>query len=208
VTDANREPVMIGQGSRRRPKTRIVAEDAEGRVIDLHAMRTTLGTNLARSGVAPQIAQRIMRHGDYRTTLRHYTVLGLTDTAKAVADLPAIGATVTEAATGICDANPQQYHQQCAQQYGREGVRAAARPAQGRAAPRSARVGLAAVAPDPERLVVAGGHEPVLFRRAAGGASRANPPASRSGGPLRAQRSPGHSDHPAHAPIARFLDEE
>ncbi len=108
VTDANGEPVMIGKGNRRRPKTRIVAEDAEGRVIDLHAMRTTLGTNLARAGVAPQIAQRIMRHGDYRTTLRHYTVLGLTDTAKAVAELPAIEPRQPEAATGTCDADPQQ----------------------------------------------------------------------------------------------------
>jgi hypothetical protein len=77
VLDADGKPVMIGKGKRRRPKMKIVTEDAEGRVVDLHAMRTTLGTNLARAGVAPQIAQRIMRHGDYRTTLKHYTVLGL-----------------------------------------------------------------------------------------------------------------------------------
>src|SRR5262245_56057002 len=43
-----------------------------------------LATNLARAGVAPQIAQRIMRHSDYRTTLKHYTVLGLRDTAAAI----------------------------------------------------------------------------------------------------------------------------
>ncbi len=30
VTDADGNPVMIGSGGRRRPKTRIVAEDAEG----------------------------------------------------------------------------------------------------------------------------------------------------------------------------------
>ncbi len=102
VTDAAGEPVMIGTGKRRRPKTRIACVDDEGRVIDLHALRTTLGTALARAGVAPQIAQRIMRHGDYRTTLRHYTVLGLTDTAGAVEALPSIGAApaTTAAATG------------------------------------------------------------------------------------------------------------
>jgi hypothetical protein len=61
-------------------------------VIDLHALRTTLGTQLARAGVAPQIAQRIMRHSDYKTTLTHYTVLGLTDTSRAVEALPAIRA--------------------------------------------------------------------------------------------------------------------
>ncbi|MCP3981429.1 MAG: tyrosine-type recombinase/integrase [bacterium] len=78
VKDENGEPVMVGKGTKRsplRPKTRIVTDDAEGRVIDLHALRTTLATQLARQGVAPQIAQQIMRHGDYRTTLEHYTKL-------------------------------------------------------------------------------------------------------------------------------------
>ena len=95
------------------------------RRLDVHAMRTTLGTNLARAGVAPQIAQRIMRHSDYKTTLQHYTVLGLTDTAGAIASLPSIEAPheASTAATGT-DANPQQYPRQCAQQYEREGVRA------------------------------------------------------------------------------------
>jgi len=116
VTDAAGGPVLIGKGERRRPKTRIVCEDAEGRVIDLHALRTTLGTQLARAGVAPQIAQRVMRHGDYRTTLAHYTVLGLTDTAGAVNALPVIGDPEVEAerATGTADAraggiDPPQY---------------------------------------------------------------------------------------------------
>jgi len=79
VTDPDGQPIMVGKDKRSRPKTRIVCEDAEGRVIDLHAMRTTLGTNLARIGVPPQIAQRIMRHSDYCTTQQHYTILGLTD---------------------------------------------------------------------------------------------------------------------------------
>ena len=38
---------------------------------DLHSLRIPLGTRLAREGIAPQIAQRIMRHADYRTTLKH-----------------------------------------------------------------------------------------------------------------------------------------
>jgi integrase len=102
VVGADGEPIMHGKGSRQRPKTRIVTEDAEGRVVDLHAMRTTLGTNLARAGVAPQLAQRIMRHSDYRTTLKHYTVLGLVDTAKAIRALPSIHETEPQAtaATG------------------------------------------------------------------------------------------------------------
>lgn len=100
MVDAEGEPIMVGK---RKPRqaTRIVAEDDEGRVIDLHALRTTLGTKLARAGVAPQIAQRIMRHGDYRTTLAHYTVLGLTDTAGAMAGVRIDGPSdQREAATG------------------------------------------------------------------------------------------------------------
>jgi len=121
IVDDNGKPVMIGKGKRQRPKTRIVTEDADGRVIDLHAMRTTLGTNLARQGVAPQIAQRIMRHSDYRTTLNHYTVLGLSDTAKAVDALPSIrtNSEQVKRATGTTDthvhdgddSNPQLYPQ-------------------------------------------------------------------------------------------------
>ena len=100
----------VGDLTRRKDFARagIPTEDAEGRVIDLHALRTTLGTQLARAGVAPQVAQRIMRHGDYRTTLKHYTVLGLVDTAKAVAQLPGVRAfgTDTAAATGTTDTAP------------------------------------------------------------------------------------------------------
>jgi integrase len=105
VLDADGKPVMIGKGKRARVKTKIVAEDEEGRVIDLHALRTTLGTQLARAGVTPQVAQRIMRHSDYRTTLKHYTVLGLTDTAAAMDRLPGIAPErVAQAATGTMDA--------------------------------------------------------------------------------------------------------
>ncbi|MCC6320303.1 MAG: site-specific integrase [Phycisphaerales bacterium] len=116
VLDADGKPVKIGTGKRERVKTRIVVEDDEGRVIDLHALRTTLGTQLARAGVTPQIAQRIMRHSDYRTTLKHYTVLGLTDTAAAMDRLPGVAPErQANAATGTTDSvpiDPQQYCQQ------------------------------------------------------------------------------------------------
>ena len=69
VTDSMGTPVMIGKGKRRRPKTRIVTADEQGRVIDLHAMRATLATNLARAGETPQIVQKILRHADVRALL-------------------------------------------------------------------------------------------------------------------------------------------
>ncbi|MFN8870316.1 MAG: tyrosine-type recombinase/integrase [Phycisphaerae bacterium] len=98
----------------------IPAKDAEDRVVDLHALRTTLGTALARAGVVPQVAQKVMRHSDYRTTLRHYTILGLSDTAGAVAKLPSIQTPGRHAATGTMHASAadaeghQRYCQQLA----------------------------------------------------------------------------------------------
>ncbi len=108
VLDADGKPIMIGEGTKAKPKMRIAFEDEDGRVIDLHSLRTTLGTQLARAGVAPQVAQRIMRHSDYKTTLKHYTVLGLTDTAAAVARLPGITCPESKAmaATGTTDSTP------------------------------------------------------------------------------------------------------
>ncbi|MCA9272136.1 MAG: site-specific integrase, partial [Phycisphaerales bacterium] len=117
VLDSDGQPVMVGKGANLRPKTRISVEDEEGRVIDLHALRTTLGTQLARAGVAPQLAQRLMRHSDYRTTLSHYTVLGLTDTAAAISKLPGVGSASPnpERATGTADTSALDRQRYCKQ---------------------------------------------------------------------------------------------
>jgi len=86
IKDADTEKAR----KQRRKSDFLKQTDSESRVIDLHAMRTTLGTNLALSNIAPQLAQRIMRHADYRTTLQHYTILGLADTAAAVSKLNSV----------------------------------------------------------------------------------------------------------------------
>jgi len=67
---------------------RIDKRDDQGRTIDVHALRHTTATFLARSGVAPRTAQSIMRHSDVRLTLGTYTDPRLLDTAKAVDALP------------------------------------------------------------------------------------------------------------------------
>ncbi|MSR74116.1 MAG: site-specific integrase [Planctomycetes bacterium] len=84
----------------------IEAVDDQGRVVDLHAMRTTLGTQLARAGVAPQVAMLMLRHSDHKTTMKHYTALGIQDAAAAIARLPTIAAVqpAALAATGTGDA--------------------------------------------------------------------------------------------------------
>lgn len=121
VLDADGNPIKIGEGEKAKTKTRISCEDADGRVIDLHALRTTLGRQLARSGVTPQVAQKIRRHSDYRTTLRHSTVLGLNDTSKAMDKLPGVRPTGSDAdaATGTTDSAPVDPQLFC-QQLGRE----------------------------------------------------------------------------------------
>jgi len=118
VTDADGEPVMIGKGRRARQKTRIVTEDAEGRKLDLHALRTTLATDLARAGEAPQVVQRVMRHSDYKTTLTHYTVLNLKDSQSAIESLPEVRREGRQAATGThgqCQLVCQQLEHETAQ---------------------------------------------------------------------------------------------
>ncbi len=59
--------------------------DAAGRQLDRHALRTSFGTNLARSGVLPQHAMKLLGHTDLRTTMKHYTALTLDDRALALA---------------------------------------------------------------------------------------------------------------------------
>ena len=68
----------------------ISKRDAQGRTVDVHSLRHTFATLMARNGVSPSVAQKLMRHSDIRLTMNTYTHLGLADTAGAVAALPAI----------------------------------------------------------------------------------------------------------------------
>ncbi len=58
--------------------------DERGRQVDVHGFRHTAATQLAKSGVLPQVAMRIMRHSSITMTMKHYTHLALTDTGRAV----------------------------------------------------------------------------------------------------------------------------
>jgi hypothetical protein len=66
-------------------------EDDAGRVVDFHSLRVTFGTNLARGGVALQLAQRLLRHSTPVLTANVYTVLGRDDDRKAIEKLPEVG---------------------------------------------------------------------------------------------------------------------
>ena len=128
VLDEDGKPVYVNKGRHRRPKMRITTEDAEGRVVDLHALRTMLATSMARRGVDVQVAQRILRHSSYKTTEKHYVHLTVRDTAAAIAKLPRVESPAAAVAkTGTNDVpNPRQRAHQPTHQRGRETARSGA----------------------------------------------------------------------------------
>jgi integrase len=79
--------------------------DSSGRVIDFHALRGTLGTNLANAGVHPKVAQELMRHSDINLTMMTYTNLRAVDVAAGLDRLPSIPDATSDrlAATGTDD---------------------------------------------------------------------------------------------------------
>lgn len=62
--------------------------DAKGKRVDFHALRHTLGTNLALAGTAPRVAMEAMRHSDMRRTTKTYTDTGMLPVSDAVTKLP------------------------------------------------------------------------------------------------------------------------
>lgn len=67
-------------------KAKIAPETAEG-VVNFHALRVTYGTNLARAGISPAIAQKLMRHSDIKLTLEIYTKFSTEEVSDAVEKL-------------------------------------------------------------------------------------------------------------------------
>jgi integrase len=76
--------------------------DDRGRTVDVHAMRGTFASHLARAGVSPVTLKTLMRHARIETTLKHYADPALLDVAGAVEMLPAVttASTVGVVATG------------------------------------------------------------------------------------------------------------
>ena len=66
----------------------IPKRDDQGRTVDVHAMRGTFATHLARAGVSPVTLKTAMRHSRIETTLKHYADPTLLDVAGAVEMLP------------------------------------------------------------------------------------------------------------------------
>jgi Phage integrase family len=61
-----------------------------GKSVDLHLLRMTFNTWLAKAGVAPRVAQELIRHEDIDLTMNVYTDPALFDLSVAVKALPAL----------------------------------------------------------------------------------------------------------------------
>jgi integrase len=64
--------------------------DENGRTLDVHSLRHTTATYLAKAKVSPRIAQKFMRHSDIKLTMQTYTDVNLLDESEALAALPQV----------------------------------------------------------------------------------------------------------------------
>ena len=69
----------------------IAKVDERGDKIDIHALRVTCNTRLARLGVEVSTRQRLLGHSDPRLTSNTYTRLAISDLRDAIRRLPAAG---------------------------------------------------------------------------------------------------------------------
>src|SRR5205823_8352515 len=79
--------------------------DAEGRVIDFHALRHTYVSRIVQSGASAKTAQALARHSTVQLTLGRYAHAALFDKRAAVEAMPSLlpadnTAATTLAATG------------------------------------------------------------------------------------------------------------
>ena len=66
----------------------IEKKDSRGRVVDVHALRTTYCTMLTATGLPARMIQLAMRHGSIETSIRHYADPAIHDLHHAVSALP------------------------------------------------------------------------------------------------------------------------
>lgn len=70
---------------------RIDPKDADGRVVDVHSLRHTCASRLARAGVPITFTQRLLGHSTVELTSRYYTHTGLEEMRAALGQLDEVG---------------------------------------------------------------------------------------------------------------------
>ena len=63
----------------------------EGQTVDLHALRTTAASRMARAGVPIVVAQRVLGHSSVELTARAYTRLEADDLRRGLEAMPPLG---------------------------------------------------------------------------------------------------------------------
>ena len=71
-------------------RARIARTDEDGRKLDIHALRHTFGSRLARNGVGLVHVQRLMGHSDPKLTAQVYTHLDVEDLRSAIETVAAV----------------------------------------------------------------------------------------------------------------------
>ena len=69
----------------------IARVDARGRKLDIHALRTTCGSRMARHGASIVHTQRLLGHSSVELTAKHYLDIGVEDIRAAMQGVPAGG---------------------------------------------------------------------------------------------------------------------
>jgi len=77
----------------------IPKHDDRGRVADVHCLRHSFATSLARSGASPKTAQTLLRHSDINLTMSVYSHSEFSDLVSSLDALPTYRATGTTLAT-------------------------------------------------------------------------------------------------------------
>jgi len=86
-------PTVPTNDTRTKDYIRAGIKEVDGLHADLHSLRSSLCTMMALQHVPAEVARRVMRHSDYRTTAKHYLKIQISDAEKFVAALPSVPAT-------------------------------------------------------------------------------------------------------------------
>ena len=68
----------------------IAKRDLQGQKLDIHALRTTCASRMARRGVSLAITQRWLGHSDPQLTAQHYVSVDVEDLRAAVERAPLV----------------------------------------------------------------------------------------------------------------------
>ena len=93
------------EAAERRDSDFLSPKDADGRVIDFHALRHTCGAWAALGGASPKAIQSLMRHSTIMLTLDTYGHLLPDEAAETIERMPGFDARIREAAIGTIGAD-------------------------------------------------------------------------------------------------------